>query len=271
MTSVSTIFLTYNEEQDLPRALEAAKELGPVFVVDSGSADKTVEIAEALGAKVYSNPFKSFGTQRNWALDNLPVSSEWVLFLDADEVAPTEFRQALLETLAKSSSDTAGYYCCWKLILENKWLRFSDNFPKWQFRLLRKNRARFTDFGHGQKEGEVAGIIEYLREPYLHYAFSKGWEHWIAKHNSYATKEAAERLGNLPPLKTCLSRHGSKRNPALKSWLSRIPGWPSIRFVYTYFLRGGFREGMPGLIYAKQMAFFEFQVQLRMRELRDKE
>jgi hypothetical protein len=157
------------------------------------------------------------------------------------------------------------------MMLEGRWLRRCDNFPKWQFRLMRKGRARFTDFGHGQKESEVMGRIEYIREPYLHYGFSKGWYHWIERHNKYSSLEAAARLNYCPPFKSIFSRHGSVRNPALKSWLSKLTAWPVLRFFYSYFLKFGFLEGIPGLIYCSNIGYYEFLIQIKMRELKSKE
>ncbi len=104
-----------------------------------------------------------FGHQRNFALDNLSFKYEWILFLDADERSTDKFKGAALDSIAKAKEDVAGFYCCWKMMLENTWLKRSDNFPKWQFRLLRKGMAEFKDFGHGQKESIIKGRAEYIK------------------------------------------------------------------------------------------------------------
>lgn len=265
---ISIIILTKNEESDLPMCLASVKWSDDVHVLDSGSTDDTVAVAVSYGAKVWSHAFESFGRQRNYALDEIHTQHEWILFLDADEVVTEEFHQALLSAVHAATDTVAGFYCCWKLMLEGRWLKYCDNFPKWQFRLLRKGRARFTDFGHGQKEAKVAGNIGYVAEPYLHYGFSKGWGQWIARHNEYASKEAVARLYQRPPFKHVVARHGSTRNLALKSWGSRFPGWPLLRFLQAYVLNLGFLEGVPGLIYCINNGFFEFMIQIKMREIR---
>src|SRR5690606_1508901 len=186
--------------------------------------------------------------------DHLNIKNNWILFLDADEVVTDAFKKAMLHTIATADDTVAGYYCCWKMMLEGTWLKHCDNFPKWQFRLMRKEMARFTDFGHGQKESDVRGRIEYLKEPYLHYGFSKGWHQWIERHNKYSTLEAVARVKSRPPFNHMFSKHGSTRNPALKSWLSRLPGWPLIRFFQAYILSLGFLEGIPGFIYCVNMS-----------------
>lgn len=264
---ISVIILTKNEELDLPACLEAIQWVDDIHILDSGSTDKTVTIAEEYGAAIYTNPFKSFGQQRNFALDTIPVQHDWILFLDADEIVTEPLKNSIIKAINQADQEVAGFYLCWKMMLEGKWLKRCDNFPKWQFRLMRKGRARFTDFGHGQKETQVIGRIEYINEPYIHHGFSKGWHHWIDRHNRYSSQEAVSRLTNCPPLKNVMARHASVRNPALKSWLSRVPGWPFLRFVQAYILKLGFLEGTPGFIYCINMAYYEFLIQIKMREI----
>lgn len=265
---ISVVILTKNEEQDLPICLESLAWTDDIHVLDSGSTDKTLDIALAYGAKISLNAFKSFGEQRNYALENLPLKYEWILFLDADEVATTHFVKALKKAITEAGEDIAGFYCCWKMMLEDTWLKHCDNFPKWQFRVLKKGRATFTDFGHGQKEGEILGKLDYIKEPYLHYSFSKGWTQWVERHNKYSSLEARDRIEKKPPFKNIFSGNSSKRNPALKSRLSNIPGWPFLRFLQAYVLNGGFLEGTPGFIYCTNMAYHEFLIKIKMRELR---
>lgn len=263
---MTVIVLTRNEAADLPACLAAVRGWARVIVVDSGSTDATAEIARAAGATVETHPFASFGEQRNWALDHCALSDgEWVLFLDADEVATPEFRAAADRETAAAPDDVAGFYCCWKTMLDGQWLRRCDSFPKWQFRLLRRGRARFIDSGHGQKEGTVEGRIGRLREPYLHFAFSKGWSHWLRKHDDYSTLEAAERLRANPQWWDVFSGNGSVRNRALKPLLSRLPGWPLVRFAHMWGLKGGFLEGRAGFTYSVNMAYYEFLIRLKMR------
>ena len=268
---VSVVILTKNEEADLPACLAAIQWCNDIHILDSGSSDKTIFIAEKFKVNVAVNSFESFGKQRNFALENLPLKNDWVLFLDADEVATEKFHLMIMDSLKKVNSDVAGFYCCWKMILDGKWLRYADNFPKWQFRLVHKHRAKFTDFGHGQKEGEVTGRIDYIKEPYLHYGFSKGWFHWMERHNRYSNLEAIARLKKTTPFKNIFSQTSSIRNPALKTWFSKIPGWPLLRFFQAYIFNIGFVEGIPGLLYCINMSYYEFLIQIKMRELKQQQ
>lgn len=263
---VSTIILTKDAARDLLECLRSLDWCGDIHVVDSGSSDETVRIAKDGGANVLFNPFASFGKQRNWAIDHCATIHPWILFLDADERSTPEFENALRRAIVEADAGIAGFYCCWKTMLGNRWLRRSDNFPKWQFRLFRKGRARFIDVGHGQKEGDVSGVIDYLPEPYLHNAFSMGWILWEEKHRKYARLEAAERMrGDSTPFRNLLSPHSSQRNVAIKKLVVHLPGWPQLRFIYSYVVKGGWREGKEGLEYCRRMMWYERQIQSEMK------
>lgn len=257
---LSVLILTKDEEADLPGCLASIPWCDDIHVIDSGSVDRTVEIAGKLGACVQVNPFQSFAQQRNWALNHCVLKHDWILFLDADERSTDSFRAAVVNAIRSATLSTSGFYCCWKTILGHRWLKRSDNFPKWQFRLLRRGSAAFADSGHGQKEGDVEGTIDYIYEPYLHYAFSRGWDHWMQKHRKYAKQDALAILEQPLSLRLLFSRHGSKRNSAIKRLVRLSPGWPRIRFMYSFLLRGGFLEGKEALIYCQKMMWYERQV-----------
>jgi glycosyltransferase involved in cell wall biosynthesis len=265
---VSAIILTKDEAQDLPGCLESIRWIDDRIVVDSGSADETVAIAERNGARVFANPFKSFGDQRNWALDHCEPKHDWILFLDADEQSTPQFQRAIEIAISKASNEVAGFYCCWKMMYRGVWLKRCDSFPKWQFRLLRKGRARFIDFGHGQKEGAVDGRLDYIREPYLHFPLSKGIDRWRERHVRYAEQEAVARAKEPINFRNIFSSNGSLRNRALKPLVSRVPGWPLLRFAWPYIFRLGFLEKSAGFIYCLNIARYERMIQKRLAKIR---
>ncbi len=266
--SVSIIILAQNEAHDLPRLLESIHWCDDIHLVDSGSTDGTVEIAHRAGVHCLDHPFTAFGQQRNWALENCPLKYPWILFLDADERSTPAFHSAVVDAIARAPDSTAGFYCCWKMMVEDRWLKRCDSFPKWQFRLLRRGRGTFVDFGHGQKEGAIDGKLEYIREPYLHFVVSKGWGVWLDRHNRYATQEAEVRSRTAMSWRDIFSGEPSTRNKALKPLVSRIPGWPLLRFLQAYILSGGFLEGRPGFTYCVNLAYYEFLIRIKMREAR---
>jgi glycosyltransferase involved in cell wall biosynthesis len=265
---ISVVILTMNEEEDLPKCLGSLAWCDDVHVIDSGSVDNTVALAEAARVHVQRHPFESFGQQRNWALANCGFRYNWVLFLDADECSTPAFHCALMSAVESAAGLTAGFYLCWKMMLDEVWLKRCDSFPKWQFRVVRLGRATFEDYGHGQKECAVQGRLEYIHEPYLHYAFSKGWARWVERHNRYSDQEAAERLNAKIAWRDLVSFHGSIRNKALKPLVSRVPGWPLASFVFRYVLKLGFLEGRPGFVYCLNMAYYEFLIRIKMEQMR---
>jgi hypothetical protein len=135
----------------------------------------------------------------------------------------------------------------------------------------RRGRARFRDYGHGQKEGEVNGVIGAIREPFLHFAFANGWDAWVEWHNRYSSQETRGRLREKVPLRQIFERRPTLRNYALRHWLTRLPGWPLLRFGHVHLLRLGFLEGYPGLVQAVNVAWYEYLIKLKMKELRRRE
>ena len=262
---VSVVILTFQEEISIKDCLESLEGFDDVHIVDSGSTDRTLEIAAAYPCRIATHPFRSFGDQRNWALKTLDLRYDWILFLDADERITPAFKTALMDEIRRSDSSVAGFYCCWKLMLENTWLKRSDFFPRWQFRLLHKDRACFQDFGHGQKESIISGKIDYLHEPYLHYAFLKGWNDWWNKHLRYAAQEAKERSKYRFRFQELLSSHASIRNKSLKTLLTRLPWWPFVRWFYPWGIRGGFLDGKNSFQYCWKISRFEKEVQSQLR------
>jgi glycosyltransferase involved in cell wall biosynthesis len=269
--SLSIIILAQNEAHDLPRLLESIRWCDDIHLVDSGSSDATKEIARNAGAQVLEHPFVAFGQQRNWALENCALKYPWVLFLDADEASTRAFREAVMNAIRVAPESVAGFYCCWKMIVEGRWLKRSDSFPKWQFRLLRRGRATFADFGHGQKEGEIDGTLDYIREPYLHFVVSNGWEEWWQRHERYAAQEAKVRRETPVRWKEIFDANPSLRNKALKPLVSRIPGWPALRFLQCYVFSGGFLEGRAAYTYCKALTRYEALIRQKMREMTNDE
>lgn len=269
---ISTIILTHNESGDIRRCITALAWCDDIHVVDSGSTDQTVAISRELGAAVVEHPFASFGDQRNWALDHCALKHEWVLFLDADEVSTPAFAGSLTNACAAAESTVAGFYCCWKMIWRGRWLKRCDSFPKWQFRVVRRGRARFADFGHGQKESDVQGSLGYLREPYEHYFMSKGLHHWVERHNRYSDQEALVRTAassaNRGIFDSLFSGASSERAKALRVIVSRMPGGPLLRFAWMYLVKLGCLEGSTGFAYCVLMSYYEFLIKQKMLELR---
>jgi glycosyltransferase involved in cell wall biosynthesis len=264
------VVLTLNEEDNLADCLASAAGFDDVHVLDCGSTDRTAEVARACGAALHVHPFEGFGRQRNWAIDNVPARYDWQLHLDADERLTPEL-VAEMASVLKSDPAVGGYLLPSKLMFAGRWLRRAGQYPAYQVRLFHRGRLRFVDHGHGQRE-----LTDYqlgrLREPYLHCAFSKGLDHWFAKHAVYARREAELALGtgadNEGQGGSLFSRDATRRRRALKRLTARLPGRYFLRLAYLLLVRRAFLDGAAGVTYAHMLATYEAMVEVHLRLLR---
>ena len=259
----SVLLLTFNEERNLPRCLAALAWCDDVVAVDSGSTDATRALLRRAGVRVLSRPFDTFARQRNYGLDHGGFRHDWVLHLDADEVVPPAFRARLAALEPPDGIDA--YRVPSRLMLDGRWLRRAGMYPAYQVRLGRRDRLRFVEVGHGQREAVPAERMATFDEPYLHHNFSHGPAAWLAKHLRYAEAEAAllSRPGTTrASLRDLFARDGTRRRRAMKRLAGRMPPLlrPFARFVYVYLLRRGFLDGRAGLRYAFMLATYEAMI-----------
>src|SRR6266436_1019768 len=140
---VSVIILTYNEEVNLPACLDSLKGLAcEVFVVDSGSTDRTVEIARLCGAEVAFHEFQTQAQQLNWALDHLSFKGDWLLRMDADERLTPELAQELATRLPTFPSEITGLYIKRRTYFMGRWIRHGGYYPTWILRVWRTGKAQ---------------------------------------------------------------------------------------------------------------------------------
>lgn len=268
---ISVVVLTYNEEVNIAACLASVAWCDDVHVLDSGSKDRTCEIARAMGANVWINPFKSFGQQRNWAIDHIPCKHKWHFHLDADERFTEKLAREVREAIGEdgSKSNCAAYLCPSKMIFLGKWLKHSGSYPAYQVRLFHTDRCRFMDFGHGQREA-TTGEIGRLVEPYIHHNFSKGLDEWLTKHNAYSTHEAdqavAVRRGQRPDIRRIRQMEPVQRRRAMKNFSYFLPMRSLWRFLYIYFGKLGFLDGLGGLRYAMLLSMYEYWIELKTTE-----
>jgi nucleoside-diphosphate-sugar epimerase/glycosyltransferase involved in cell wall biosynthesis len=268
--AVSVVILTMNEEANIAACIAScAGWCDDVHVLDSGSTDRTCEIARSLGATVHHHPFRSFGEQRNWAIDRIAHRHDWIFHLDADERFTPELVREMRDMLNRNPRE-AGFYVPHKLIFMGRWLKHAEGYPVYQMRFFHKQRMRFRDYGHGQRE-LTSGKIGRLRSPYLHYNFSKGIDDWLEKHNRYSTLEARQvYLGKQREPEHQLSPFGGsiERRRYFKAHIyPKIPGKYLWRFLWMYVGKMGFLDGVPGLHYCLLMSTYELLTSLKLREM----
>lgn len=256
---VSCLILTYNEASNIGECLAALEWCEDVLVLDSGSTDATVAIARSFGARILDRKFDHFAGQRNFGLDHGEFSHEWVLHLDADEIVTPDFIVALDELEAQPNIDA--YMVPSKMMLFGRWLKHAGMYPVYQVRLGHRDRLRFKQVGHGQREDLPPDRVGVFDEPYLHYSFSHGMFAWLGKHVRYARDEAALLLD----YRGATSRANpegtgaSGRRRLLKAAAAKLPPAlrPLLRFLYVYVLKQGFRDGRAGFVYAFMLAIYE--------------
>lgn len=280
---VSVIVPVLNEEKNLGECLKSVSWADEIFVVDSGSTDRTHEIAGRMGAEVVMFEYQPGGPRKkNWSLENLPLRHEWVLLIDADERITGEL-QAEIRELFRDEPPRRGYYLNRIHLFMGRWLKHGGNFPSWNLRLLHRDAGRYERLG--TEELQSAGDVEvhehivldgpagYLRAPMLHEDF-KDLHHFIDRHNRYSTWDArmrtvmqAETQG-VDSIRPALFGSPVQRKRFLKSMWVRLPFKPLLRFLYMYVVRFGFLDGRPGFIYSVFKAIQEFHIQVKIYENR---
>jgi glycosyltransferase involved in cell wall biosynthesis len=257
---LAVVILTRNEEENLPHALASVVGwAAEVWIVDSHSADGTVELARKAGAAVAVHDFEGYAAQRNWALRSLPFAHEWVLFLDADEAVTPELRAELARVLAAPPEGIAGLAVKRRFIFLGRWLRHGGYYPIWILRVVRHRLARCE--ARGVDEHLIAdGPTARLAHDLLH-EDRRPFARWVERHVRYAELAAADVLHGSHGE---LSSHAWSSNQAARTrwWYERVYlrlplGLRAFAyFLYRYVLRGGFLDGREGFIYHALQAFW---------------
>lgn len=254
MQDITVIILTLNEERHIVRVLQNVKKFArAVFVVDSFSTDRTVELATQMGAVVVPHQFETYARQFQWALDNLPISTEWVLRLDADEYLTDQLIDEIAQRLPSTPSDVNGYTMhrlCQYMGREIK----HGIIPLILLRLFRNGKARIEDKKMDEHIYLTEGRTADFKYPFYDASLMTLSE-WTAKHNWYATREAVDLLsikyisdGSEQTLN--IGAH-SARVRRKKLIYMRLPlFWRAFAlFVYRYFFRFGFLDGKEGFLW----------------------
>jgi glycosyltransferase involved in cell wall biosynthesis len=275
---LTVILPVKNEEKNLPDALASVAWADEVIVVDSNSADRTVELARAAGAEVVQFDHVPGGPKKKaWALATLAPRNDWLLLLDADERVPDELRAEIERAVA--AADKIGYYVDRELVFMGRTLRCFS--PNWNMRLFRRGRGEIEDLelhdvpGTGDNEIHehvaVDGSTGFLRTPLRHDDY-RGLTAWLNRHNRYATWEAhlyrkfrREPIG-VGPI-GFLRLDAFQRKRVLRRLWVRMPFRPPIRFFVWYVGRGGFRDGREGFVFCVLMSYYEFIIGAKLREL----
>jgi len=259
MADITAIILTLNEERHIERCIKSVKDIcKDIVVVDSHSKDRTREIAERLGARVFINDWKNYATQFNFALSNCEIKSEWLWRIDADEYIEAELAENVVNTINNCPDNINGIYVRKRIDFIGKPLRHGGWYPSLHLKIWRR--------GHGECESKW--MDEHIRlfdgETVT---IEKGdqvdanlndltW--WTNKHNSYATREMIDMLlteygldDKANEVKPKFFGTQEQRKRWLKVKYARFPLFvrPAINFIYRYFFLLGFLDGKEGFIW----------------------
>jgi glycosyltransferase involved in cell wall biosynthesis len=230
--TLSVVLITQNEERNLPRTLESVMPLvrdgrGEIIVVDSGSTDRTVEIAQAYGAKIFVEPWKGFAAQKNSAMEK--ASMDWVLQLDADEALEPDLGTEI-EAALKERSAMTGFWIPRKNFFLGRWIQHGGFYPDPKIRLIRRGAGQFQEHG-AHPTIKVNGPTGGLSHALLHDAYPT-LRGYIDHMNSYSSMGAEVAVAK---------GHGTFS-------FANIVIRPLLTFIYNYFFRLGFVDGREGLL-----------------------
>ncbi|MGO8777971.1 MAG: glycosyltransferase family 2 protein [Rhodomicrobium sp.] len=256
--SLTVIILTYNEELHIERCISNARPLAQrVIVVDSFSKDRTVEIARELGAEVVQRAFKNHADQFQWALDTIPISSDWVLRLDADEYLEPALIAEMKQRLPVLPLTTTGVNLKRKFFFRGRWIRRGGYYPTVLLRLFRRGAARIEQRWMDEHMVLTHGSAETFANDFADHNLNDiTW--WVDKHNGYAVRQMVDFLnleyGIFPAdLKPARSQNSHAK---LKRYLrNRVFGRAPLYlrsvlyFLQRYIFRLGFLDGRQGFVF----------------------
>ena len=261
---ISLLIPCKNEENNLKRCIQSVKWIEEIFVVDSQSNDKTCEIAQEIGAKVVQFEYKGgWPKKKNWALENLPFSHDWVLILDADECLPPEAEDEIRKIVSNPHENHSGYWINRRYFFLGRPLRHAY-FPNWNLRLFKHKLGRYekitalnTDSGDHEIHEHVVvkGSTARINSIMDHHAFPS-IESFVEKHNRYSNWEAVIESSSIDNGKKLQHEtvNGKRR---LRRIFRKLPFRPTL-FLYVYIWQGGIWDGWNGYVFARLHAHYEF-------------
>jgi glycosyltransferase involved in cell wall biosynthesis len=242
---ITATIITLNEERHIARAIESLRCCDEIVVLDSGSVDRTTELAQNLGARVIESPWRGFAGQKNWAAEQ--ANHDWILSLDADE-ALSEALEGEIWNLKKNGPKYDAYTMPRLAQYLGRWILHGGWYPDRKIRLYDRNKAKWVgDFVH--ESLHVHGRVGHLESNLLHFTCDSLSEH-LRTMDRYTTLAAEELVSRKTPI----------------GWRHLIldPAWT---FTKTYFFQGGFLDGIEGLTIAYMAALYAFLKYAKARNM----
>ncbi len=272
---ISAIILTYNEEKNIEKCLKSIYDwVDEIFIVDSFSNDRTVEIAKKYTDKIYRHEFITHSIQWNWAIKNLPIKNEWILGLDADQEVSEELKIELYNVFRNLPLENFdGFYVRRKQIFMGKWIKYGGYQSKYLLKIFKKDKVFIDEKElvdhHFYIKGKTKKLKGYIVENNIK---ENDISFWLKKHIKYAEYMAKEELNKkISFLSPSLFGSPDRKVIFLKNIYCKLPLFirPFIYFIYRYFIRFGFLDGVEGLIFHFLQGFwFRFIVDVKIWEIK---
>jgi glycosyltransferase involved in cell wall biosynthesis len=258
-SNVAVLILTHNEDIHIGRCIDYAKNFSSeIFVVDSFSTDSTVEIAKGRGASVLQNRWTNYSQQFQWGLDNAPITAEWVMRLDADEIIEADLAEEIRTKLPTLAEEITGVNIDRKHVFMGKWIRHGGRYPLQLLRIFRRGIGRIEQRWMDEHIVLSAGKTVHFQGGFVDHNLNN-ITFFVDKHNKYADREAVDILNqrlNLFERDVDLSADSTSKQASLKRLLkeklyNRIPFEIStlLYFLYRLIFQLGFLDGREGIIY----------------------
>lgn len=273
---ISVLIPTFNEEPNIAQCLSSV--LGwadDVFVVDSYSTDRTVAIANEMGATVVQHKFEGYAEQKNWAMDTLPLRNEWLLILDADEYVTPESREEMAGIAAADGAGFDGFHINRRFIFYGKWIKHCGWYPSWHLRFFRHRLGRYEN-RPVDEHVILNGKAGRLKHDLMH-RDCRDMDWWIAKHNKYATLNAiaygqveSKQYSDERIRPKFFGSHVERRRFLKERVWRHLPARGLLFFLYLYIFRLGFLDGRKGLMFCVMHGVFQQLKVAKEWELREK-
>ena len=273
MNDITAIILTKNEELNIRRCIESITGLADrIVVVDSGSTDKTIEIARELGAEIYQHePFEHYARQFNWALDHVIIKTRWIYRIDADEVVTPELKTEIIKACQDHQDDDVnGLVMRFKVYFLGRFLVHGGIYPFYNLTIFKNGLGRYEDRAMGEHVVLSKGRTIDLQNDCLHYDY-KDLTTWINKHNWYATREVNdyfETLANRQAV-TSLYHEAQKTKKLRDDFYYKLPKFlrAKLYYWYRYYFKLGFLDGQAGKVHAFLQAYwYRFLIDAKIME-----
>ena len=270
---ISVLILTFNEEENLPFCLESLEAIKPhVFIVDSGSTDRTLDIARQHGCTILKNPWVNHAVQLNWALEHAQITTPWTMRMDADERLTPELAEEINRDLTSIPDAVTGLMLKRRVYFWGRWIRHGGYYPTWLTRIWRTGSGKCESRWMDEHMVVEPNNIQRLEHDIID-ENHKGLTFWVDKHNHYADREIKDlmRIADDGGSNTGLNQQAGRKRWLKENIYGQLPlffrAW--LYWFLRYFIQLGFLDGIPGLVFHFLQGFwYRFLVDAKIYEAR---